>query len=129
MGTRKDYAYGKSKYVKAEDLVGKTVRVTISDVEDVQFDDKGVKPVLSFEGKEKGLVVNATNFDTLAASLGSNTMDRTRDRAQGRKGSLQGPAGRFDKGGGAEAGTKATAIRTRIRGRDPELRSVTSLRK
>jgi hypothetical protein len=90
MGTRKDYAYGKSKYVKAEDLVGKTVRVTISDVEDVQFDDKGVKPVLSFEGKEKGLVVNATNFDTLAASLGSNTMDRTRDRAQGRKGSLQG---------------------------------------
>jgi len=45
MGERKDYAYGKSKYLKAEELVGKTTRVVISRVEDLEFDDRGVKPV------------------------------------------------------------------------------------
>jgi hypothetical protein len=52
MGTRADYAYGNSNYLKAETLAGKTIRVIISDVEDVEF-EKGLKPVLSFEGKEK----------------------------------------------------------------------------
>ena len=74
MGERKDYAYGNSDYLKAEELAGKTVRVIISDVEDVEF-DKGLKPVLSFEGKKKHLVVNATNFDILCAGIGNNTND------------------------------------------------------
>jgi hypothetical protein len=75
MGTRADYDYGNSKYLKAEDMVGKTTVVVISDVEDVQFDDKGTKPkpVLSFKNRDKALVVNATNFDTLAAGIGNNT--------------------------------------------------------
>ena len=73
MGERSDYAYGTSRYLKAEDMIGKTIKVIISDVEDVQFDDKGVKPVLSFENKDKVLVVNATNFDTLAAGISNNT--------------------------------------------------------
>src|SRR5262249_44309163 len=74
MGTRQDYAYGNSDYLKADDLAGKSARVVISDVEDVEF-DKGLKPVLSFEGKKKRLVVNATNFDVLCASISSNTND------------------------------------------------------
>ncbi len=74
MGERKDYAYGNSNYLKAEDLAGKSVRVIISDVEDVEF-DKGLKPVLSFEGKKKRLVVNATNFDILCAGISNNTND------------------------------------------------------
>jgi hypothetical protein len=72
MGERKDYAYGTSDYLKAEELAGKSARVVISDVEDVEF-DKGLKPVLSFEGKSKRLVVNATNFDILCAGISNNT--------------------------------------------------------
>jgi hypothetical protein len=72
MGERKDYAYGTSNYLKAEDLADKTVRVVISDVEDVEF-DKGLKPVLGFEGKIKRLVINATNFDILCAAISNNT--------------------------------------------------------
>lgn len=74
MGERKDYAYGTSNYLKAEDLAGKNVRVVISNVEDIEF-DKGLKPVLSFEGKKKRLVVNATNFDILCAGISNNTKD------------------------------------------------------
>jgi hypothetical protein len=72
MGTRGNYAYGNNEYLKAETLAGKTVRVIISDVEDVEF-EKGLKPVLSFEGKEKKLPLNATNFDTLAAAISPRT--------------------------------------------------------
>ena len=72
MGNRASYAYGKSQYLKAADLVGKTVNVTIEAVEDVEF-EKGLKPVLSFKGKEKKLVVNATNFDTLSDAFGGFT--------------------------------------------------------
>jgi hypothetical protein len=73
MGERSQYAYGQSKYLRAADLLGKTSRVIIENVEDVQFDEKGVKPVLSFVGKQKKLVVNATNFDVLAAGISNNT--------------------------------------------------------
>jgi hypothetical protein len=74
MGERKDYAYGHSDYLKADELAGKSARVVISNVEDVEF-DKGLKPVLSFEGKKKRLVVNATNFDILCAGISNNTND------------------------------------------------------
>jgi len=52
MGNRQAYAYGQSTYLRAADVVGKTIPVTIAGVEDVEF-DKGVKPVLSFSGKNK----------------------------------------------------------------------------
>jgi hypothetical protein len=74
MGTRQDYAYGNSDYLKADELAGKSARVVISNVEDVEF-DKGLKPVLSFEGKKKRLVVNATNFDILCTGISNNTND------------------------------------------------------
>jgi hypothetical protein len=72
MGNRGNYAYGSSKYLKAADLVGKTVNVTVGQVEDVKF-EQGLKPVLTFDGKDKGLVVNATNFDILSDAFGGYT--------------------------------------------------------
>jgi hypothetical protein len=74
MGERADYAYGKSSYLKGDELAGKSVRVVISNVEDVEF-EKGLKPVLSFEGKNKKLVINVTNFDILCAGIGNKTTD------------------------------------------------------
>src|SRR5262245_34455005 len=74
MGTRTDYAYGQSDYLKADEIAGKSFRVIISDVEDVEF-DKGLKPVLSFENRKRRLVVNATNFDILCAGISNNTND------------------------------------------------------
>jgi hypothetical protein len=75
MGTRESYAYRTSRYLKAEDLAGKTARVIIAAVEDVAFDERGLKPVLWFEGKKRGLVVNSTNFDALAAGISNTTKD------------------------------------------------------
>jgi hypothetical protein len=72
MGTkREDYCYGQSAYMLAEDWVNKSQLVHIVDVEDVEF-EKGLKPVVKFKGYSKGLVVNGTNFDTIADALGSN---------------------------------------------------------
>src|SRR5262249_585569 len=58
MGTKEEYGYG-SRFLRAEDLAGKTATVTIASVEDVEFDDRGLKPVLHF-GKKRALVTNAT---------------------------------------------------------------------
>jgi hypothetical protein len=72
MGTKRtDYCYGTSAYMRADEWVDKSQLVHIVDVEDVEF-EKGLKPVLKFSGYSKGLVVNGTNFDTLADALGSN---------------------------------------------------------
>jgi hypothetical protein len=59
-----------SSLLKAEDLQGRTVRVTISKAEIKQFDD-GNKIILSFQGKEKSLVCNRTNSSIIAENLGS----------------------------------------------------------
>lgn len=61
-------------YLKAEDLKGRTVPVTISEVEIKDFDD-GKKVVLRFEGKDKGLVANKTNCSIIAEVLGSDDTD------------------------------------------------------
>jgi autonomous glycyl radical cofactor GrcA len=72
MGTRReDYCYGQSAYMKAEEWVGRSMPVYIEAVEDVEF-EKGLKPVLKLRGQEKGLVVNATNYDVLADAFGNN---------------------------------------------------------
>jgi hypothetical protein len=74
MGTKEQYGFG-SRFLKAEDMAGKTATVTISAIEDVEFDDRGLKPVLHFHGKKKGLVTNSANFDTLAAAISPRTED------------------------------------------------------
>lgn len=61
----------KSSFLKAEDLAGRKVRVTI---EDVTMEDLGDdrKAVLHFVGKDKGLVLNRTNWNRLVEAMGSD---------------------------------------------------------
>lgn len=61
-------------FLKADDLQGKTVRVTLSKVELQEFDD-GNKLVLHFQGKDKALVCNKTNANIIAENLGTDETD------------------------------------------------------
>lgn len=62
-----------SKYLKAVDLKGRTVRVTITSVFSETLDQGRTKPVLFFAGAQKGLVLNRTNSETLAMAFGDET--------------------------------------------------------
>ena len=65
-----------SKHLKASDLKGSAVAVTVShvDIEEIgQKKDK--KMVLYFEGKDKGLVLNKTNSKKISELLGSTETD------------------------------------------------------
>jgi hypothetical protein len=69
------YGQSESNDLKAKDFVGKNLKVTISKWEIRQFPatDKmpaNEKPVLHFEGKEKTLVLNATNVNKLCEAYG-----------------------------------------------------------
>lgn len=61
-----------SNYLKAGDLNGRAVKVRISGCELEDLDGEH-KPVLRFEGKQKGMVLNRTNAGVLAAALGDET--------------------------------------------------------
>ena len=74
------YATSDSTDLKAADFLGKNLKVVISEVNIRNYpakDDKPAneKPVLSFEGKEKVLVLNATNTKTLIKSYGEFSED------------------------------------------------------
>lgn len=64
-----------SKYLRAADLDGRQVTVSIDRVvmEDVGDDD--AKPVLYFVGKEKGVVLNKTNASNISLIYGDETDD------------------------------------------------------
>jgi hypothetical protein len=63
-----------SKYLKAADLQAKQVTVVMSHVtmETIGDDER---PVLYFKGKDKGLVLNKTNANTIADAFGDDTQD------------------------------------------------------
>jgi arabinogalactan endo-1,4-beta-galactosidase len=61
-----------SNYLKAADLQGRQVQVTMSNVGYEKMGDD-TKLVLFFEGKEKGLVLNKTNANNIAAIYGTDT--------------------------------------------------------
>lgn len=63
-----------SKYLKADDLGGREIRVTIARVEREKMGDD-FKPVVYFNGKEKGVVLNKTNSFTIANAFGDETND------------------------------------------------------
>lgn len=63
-----------SNYLKASDLKGQLVTVLMSDVRWEKLGDDD-KPVLYFEGKEKGLVLNKTNANNIAGLYGPETSD------------------------------------------------------
>jgi hypothetical protein len=74
------YATSDSKDLKAADFIGKNLKVVVSNVSVRKYEateDKPAneKPVLSFEGKEKGLVLNATNTKTLIKAYGEFSED------------------------------------------------------
>lgn len=63
-----------SQYLKAVDLKKQTVRVSIDRVamEDIGSENK---PILYFKGKDKGLVLNKTNSNSLVYLFGDETDD------------------------------------------------------
>lgn len=65
-----------SKYIKADDLQGREVTVTIDRVEMEnigQGQNQDRKPVAYFQGKQKGLVLNKTNSMNIASVYGPET--------------------------------------------------------
>ena len=68
-----------SKYLSADDLAGKDHTLTISRVDSDDFTDnlghEVRKPVLYFEGAQKGFVLNKTNAQQIAQSVGTNTLE------------------------------------------------------
>lgn len=65
-----------SDFLKAADLMGKNVTVTIEKVEMEtigQGAQQETKPVISFVGKEKRLVCNKTNANTIKKLYGADT--------------------------------------------------------
>ncbi len=70
------YASSESNDLKAKDFIGKNLKVVISNVEVRNYPETedrpaSSKPVLSFKGKEKTLVLNATNTKTLCEAYGT----------------------------------------------------------
>lgn len=63
-----------SKFLKAADLHGREVRVTMQNVEREKIGDD-TKPVLYFKGKEKGVVLNKTNAGTISDAYGDDSED------------------------------------------------------
>ena len=63
-----------SNFLKSADLNGKAVRVTIASC-DMEDRGDGQKPGLRFAGKDKGMVVNKTNWGILEAATGQPDSD------------------------------------------------------
>src|SRR5262245_40173132 len=63
-----------STYLKAADLQGRRITVAIAAVkmEDIGSD---TKPVLHFQGKDKGLVLNKTNANMISEICGTDETD------------------------------------------------------
>jgi len=71
-----------SKYLKAADLpVGRHVGVTIEEVTFEEVQGQGTKkncPIVYFQGKEKGVVLNRTNANMIAEIAGSDETEQWR---------------------------------------------------
>lgn len=63
-----------TKYLKASDLQGRDVTVKMGRVEQEKIGDDH-KLILYFQGKEKGMVLNKTNANSIADVYGGETND------------------------------------------------------
>jgi hypothetical protein len=63
-----------SKYLKAADLQGRRIEVIMADVKTEKLGDD-LRPVVYFKGKERGLVLNKTNANTIITAYGRETDD------------------------------------------------------
>jgi arabinogalactan endo-1,4-beta-galactosidase len=63
-----------SNYLKCSDLQDRNVKVVMDRVE---YEEIGgdQKPVLYFQGKDKGIVLNKTNSNNISAAYGDETDD------------------------------------------------------
>jgi len=72
-----DVYQSSSNFLRAADLKGQTIPLTISDIGTHVFNegksDQKVQIILTFEGKEKKLGLNATNARTIGALLGDES--------------------------------------------------------
>lgn len=67
-----------SNYLKSTDLQGRSVRVQIDRVQTEELGrDRETKPILYFQGKSKGMVLNRTNAMVIAAAYGDDTENWT----------------------------------------------------
>ncbi len=62
------------KSLKSEDIKGREPVVTIESVEMKKFDD-GPKAIIRFAGKDKALICNRTNWNSIADILGADDSD------------------------------------------------------
>ncbi len=74
------FSGSESKHLKASEMLGANLKVVISDIEIIDFpatDTQAAnsKAALHFQGKEKILVLNATNNKILCAAYGSDSED------------------------------------------------------
>lgn len=60
------------QYLKAADLQGRDVVVTISHIKMEKIDNKD-RPILYFDGKERGLALNKTNLNNIIHLYGDET--------------------------------------------------------
>src|SRR4029077_18793814 len=120
-----------SPYLKASDLQGRRIPVKILRVEMQELGDE-LKPVVYFEGKSKGLVLNKTNANTISAAYGDETEDwegketvlyETEVEYQGR--GIPGRRGIVPGGGGAQV-TFALTIRGKSHKRRPRMWALTT---
>lgn len=65
-----------SKYIKSDDLKGRDVSVLIDHADMEKLGDE-TKLIIYFQGKEKGMVCNKTNFNRIAYLYGDETDDWT----------------------------------------------------
>lgn len=79
-GTNMDmtkYAGTESKWLKASDLQGGRPKVKIASIELLEFEDenknKVTKPAVKFDGKDKGMVLNATSVEEMIRAFGADS--------------------------------------------------------
>ena len=75
---------GNTNDLKAKDFIGKNLKLTIERVETVKYEasegnlqSASTKAALYFVGKEKRLILNSTNTETLCNAYGPNDSDWT----------------------------------------------------
>lgn len=88
-----------SQYLKSSDLNGKTFTLQISSVMIEEIQDKGKavpKPILYFQGAQKGMVLNRTNAEAISMVLGDETNDWIGHKLELFTMRVQGPQGMTD---------------------------------
>ena len=102
------------QYLKADDLGGKTYAATIAAVERVEIpeQDGSVRPkaAVTLQGWPAKLLLNKTNFETIAAAYGRQIrwLDRQADRGVPGHHAVRWPHGAVHPGAGAAAGSTAS---------------------